>query len=209
MGCGNTKASKPNIHALRLAPVGVMSIDKFNDQVERVLDRFAEIQDDIVRKKERLGWVTGFNWWEVTLKHCIVGIILQDFAAANGDLSKVKWDVIEKAPFVKIALNGVSIADADKQIDAFNEYTEALQEAVTEKMPKVLESMQELANKADTLQASAAGEFDALGDFQKMQAVAKTVKLVADLPRIPAFMQTQINDMKKELDDIKATKETI
>jgi len=38
----------------------------------------------------------------------------------------VKWDVIEKAPFVKIALNGVSIADADKQIDAFNEYTEAL-----------------------------------------------------------------------------------
>jgi hypothetical protein len=61
-----------------------------------------------------LGYVTGFNWWEVTLKRSVVGIILQDFAAANGDLSKVKWDVIEKAPFVKISLNGVTLADVDK-----------------------------------------------------------------------------------------------
>ena len=94
-------------------------------------------------------------------------------------------------------------------MDAFSQYTVAIQEAFTEKMPKVFQEMQELAGRASTLQANAAGEFDALGDFKKVQAVAKTAKLVSDLPKIPAFMQTQINDMKKELDEIKETKETI
>jgi hypothetical protein len=63
--------------------------------------------------------------------------------------------------------------------------------------------MTELADKAQDIQNSAQGEFDALGDFEKIRAVAKTAKLIAALPKIPAFMKQAIKDIETEINQLK------
>ena len=63
--------------------------------------------------------------------------------------------------------------------------------------------MGELEGKAADLQANAAGEFEALDEFNKMRSIAKTVKLVSELPKIPAFMKQTIKDLEEELKNLK------
>lgn len=129
---------------------------------------------------------------------------MQFFSVAQGDLSKVKVNMIEKKPFLKISLHGLTVKEAVHQVDAFEKYIEEIQECFEEKMPRLVEEMKELAERAINLQAEAASEFDSMNEFSKMQSIAKCVKFISDVPKIPAFMKVCIKEVEKEIDEVKA-----
>ena len=87
MGCSSSK-SKVDIRYFRLTPVGVYSLDRFNDKVEDVIERFGRLQDDIERKRRRLDDISGFTYsgkgrfGDGGLKKSIYGILLQFAAVA-------------------------------------------------------------------------------------------------------------------------------
>lgn len=198
MGCSSGKETKVNIKSLRLQNVGVHSVDSFNDQVEVVINKFAALTDGIEYKRKRLDDLTGFWWYrqaDRSIRNSVMGIILQFLAVANGDLTKIKIDIIEHKPFVKIALNGLTLDRAMDYIEYFQEYVEEIFECLTEKMPVLLKEMVELADKAVALKDNAQGEFEALDPFKKVGAIAKTVKLISEIPKIPAFMKQCIAEI--------------
>jgi predicted choloylglycine hydrolase len=84
-----------------------------------------------------------------------MGMLLQFVSVANGDPSKVKVDVIEKKPFIKISLHGLTIDNAEKQIEAFIGYLEEIFDCFEEKMPKILEKMNSLVERAPEVQQEA------------------------------------------------------
>ena len=189
---------------MRLQKVGVYSVDKFVDQFEEVIDRFDAVTDLLAKKKKGLDDVTGF--WRirgVRLKHSVLGIILQCFALANGDIDKVKIELRERKPLIKISLHGVTSSDLDSYLGAFDDYLDAIEDAIETKIPRILEETVELAEKAVYLKDNAASEFDALDGFSKGVAIAKTAKLVSEVPKIPAFIKQTIEDLQNSLKEIK------
>ena len=122
MGCGGSK-QKAHIRSLKLENVGVSSVDRFNNQVEEVIEKFAAIYDDIERKKATLLSLTAFDYVnypesDKNIKNITVAMLLQFFAVANGDLSKIKIDVVDRKPFLKISLQGLSVDKAEDMIKA-------------------------------------------------------------------------------------------
>ena len=200
MGCGSSKEGT-SITSLKLAPVGVKSVDSFNDQVEVVINNCAKIEDGITKARKALGAVAGFDaaGKGSSLKQTVTGILLMCLCAANGDMSKLKIEIINKKPYFKISLNGMTSESIPKLINAFEEYIDALVDAIEEKLPKIIEEITELSDKVATLKDNAADEFEALSDWDKVQAVSKTVKLVADLPKIPAYIKKFLKDIQAEI----------
>jgi len=78
-----------------------------------------------------------------------------------------------------------------------------------EKMPRIIADMGELAARAATLVPNAESEFAALDGFRKVTATAKSIKLVSELPKIPAFMTTTLNDLTAQIQQLKATIENL
>lgn len=87
MGCtassnkGDKAPASKSIRSLKLMKVGVYSVDRFCDQVEEVVERFAKLTDDIERKKNYLEDITGFDYWvkrwtKIQLRHPILGMML-------------------------------------------------------------------------------------------------------------------------------------
>ena len=205
MGCSSGKQTS-SIRSLKLDNVGVHSIDAFNNQIEEILEKFAALTDDLDKRRRDLSNYTGFGWHgkhgDGGLKKGIIGIILQFFSLASGDISKVKIDIVPKKPYLKIKLHGIKLDTAEKQVDCIAEYLEAIGDCFEEKIPALISSMVELCKKVVDLQANAADEFEALGDFKKLTAIAKTLKLVKDLPKIPAYMKQSLTDITSEIKEI-------
>ena len=97
------------------------------------------------------------------------------FAVAAGDMSKVKWEVPPGKPFIKFKLNGFTDKTLDNYIEAFEDYMDTLDDAIFKKFPRIIEEVAELAPKAERLKDEAAGDFEALGAFEKAKAIARTV----------------------------------
>jgi len=205
MGCSSGKEERVDIRHLRLQSIGVYSVDRFNDKLEDVIERFGKLTDDIERKRKRLDDLSGFSWGgkvrygDGGIKKSVIGILLQFFAVGQGDLSKVKVSVIERKPFIKLSLNGLTVQQADKQIEAFEDYIDEINDCFEEKMPRIVQEMGELADRAVNLQAEAASEFDAMNEFSKMSSIAKCVKFVSDVLKIPAYMKQALKEVEGEL----------
>lgn len=156
MGCTASSASgvtkkKVNLRYYKLKHTGIWSVDRFADQVEEVIERMARMTDDIERKRSLIDSLTHFDWYKaygIKLRQPVYSILLTFLAAADGDLSKVKVDFIEKKPFIKISLNGLTVEGADKYIQALEDYICELVDCLEDKMPKVLAEMMELVPKA-------------------------------------------------------------
>lgn len=158
MGCGSSKSEETSIRYIRLQPVGVLAFDKFNDSIERVIEDFATIEDSVKRRRKAFDSLTGFTGIidhaveNGGLKKSTMGMLLQFTSVANGDPSKVKVDVIERKPFIKISLHGLTIDNADKQIEAFEAYVDEIFDCFEVKMPKILELMNSLVERAPEVQ---------------------------------------------------------
>ena len=57
---------------------------------------------------------------------------------SNGDLTKFKVETPAWRPYLRIVLNGIQSNEADRQIDAVNDYFESMPEVAEEKLPAVL-----------------------------------------------------------------------
>ena len=62
-------------------------------------------------------------------------------------------------------------------------------------MPSILSSIVELASRAETLRNDAAPEFEALGEFAKVSAIAKTVTVISDTPKIVSHIRKTVEDL--------------
>ncbi len=80
----------------------------------------------------------------------------------------MKCNFVERKPFIKISLHGLTVQNADKQIEGFEDYVDEINDCFEEKIPKIIEEMGKLADRAVNLQAEAAADFDAMNDFSKM-----------------------------------------
>lgn len=179
-------------------------MDRFVDQFEEVIDRFDAITEILAKRKKGLDDVTGF--WRIRgarLKHSVLGILLQCFALANGDMNKVKIQIKDKNPIMKISLNGVSSTDLDSYLSAFDDYLDSIENAVEHKIPRILEETEELAQKAVSLKDNAASEFESLDGFAKVTAMAKTAKLMSEVPKIPAFIKQTIKELNDSIKEIR------
>lgn len=87
----------------------------------------------------------------------------------------------------------------EKTTDALENYIDILVDAIEEKLPALINDIMRLVDKADTLRSNASDEFDELGDWGKVKAIAKTLKLLADLPKIPAYLKKFVADLKGEI----------
>ena len=73
--------------------------------------------------------------------------------------------------------------------EAFTAYALALEDAITDKLPDVLQRAVALPQQAQDAQAAAQSEIDALGLMAKGKALAAIAKNLALVPKIPAFVK--------------------
>jgi|LauGreDrversion4_2_1035121.scaffolds.fasta_scaffold671821_2 flagellar capping protein FliD len=210
MGCSSSKVNvkiSVQMRSHKSERVGVPSVDNFVKKYNDVIEDFADLTSGIDDKREDLAYLTGFPWntpsGDGTLKKAVIGTFLQTFAAVNGALDNVTVKITAK-PSIKVVLgSGYPEKAIDKQLDKIADYIEELGEIVTEKMPKLLESLEELASAVVTLTDNAASEFEALDTFDKVKAVAKTASLVASVPKVVAQIKNILTGMAGDIKDIK------
>jgi hypothetical protein len=53
------------------------------------------------------------------------------------------------------------------------------------------------------IQDNAQREIEGMTGFEKLRLGGLLIKLVADVKKIPDFMTTQLNDIKKEIEEVK------
>ena len=103
--------------------------------------RFGALTDDIERKRLKIDEATGFGWYKAygtTLRNSVIGMLLQFLSLSNGDLTKFKVETPAWRPYIRIVLNGIQSDEADRQIDAVNDYFVSMPEVAEEKLPAVL-----------------------------------------------------------------------
>lgn len=148
MGCGSSKEMSRSV---TLHYIGVPSVDSVVDQVVKVLDDFYYITFGLYKKKHELSDLVDLKWngkyGDGALKKAVLGILLQFFSVANGDLTKVKIAATHKKPYLKVTINGLALDKAAKQIDTMGEFIEEIFEAVLEKLPKLIAEVGELVTR--------------------------------------------------------------
>lgn len=87
--------------------------------------------------------------------------------------------------------------------EAFVNYASALAKCVTEQMPAVLESAEELPSQAEQAKDAAQGEFEALDIMKKGKALLAVGLNIKVLGKIPGFVKTSINGFKDDLNELK------
>jgi len=210
MGCTASKSGVKVSVQLRTSKserVGVSSVDNFVYRFNDVIESFAALTEGIDSKREDLAWLTDFPWHnpagDGTLKKVVIGTLLQTFAACNGALDKVTIQLTDK-PSIKIVLGaGYPERQIERQLDLIADYIEELGKIVTEKMPDLLKSFEELLDAAGRLQDDAASEFEALNAWDKTAAIAKTVTLCANVPKVVSQCKAILNGMAGDIKDIK------
>ena len=165
------------------------SVDAFIEQSDVVIKDISDLTDALDDSKKKLNDLTGF--WKVRdpkLKHIVIGMLLQILAVANGDISKLKVEIIDKEPFIKISLHGLSSKDCLEYIKAYEDFIERVWHAVANQIPRSLKAASELADKASFIKDNAKYEIEALDTVKKISAAAKTARIVVDAPKISAFI---------------------
>ena len=121
MGCqsstqSSAHAQKRSIRSFKLTKIGVYSVDKYIEQMEEVIERFAKLTEDIEKKRHRFDSLTGFDAYRVygtRIRHSTIGMLLQMYSAANGDRSKVDIGIKEQKPFIKFGMKGLTMEGLD------------------------------------------------------------------------------------------------
>ena len=87
--------------------------------------------------------------------------------------------------------------------EGFVNYADALQKCVTEQMPSVLESAEELPNKAELAKDRAQGELEGLDFMKKGKALLAIGLNIKTLGKIPGFIKSAIEGFKNDLNELK------
>ena len=96
------------------------------------------------------------------------------------------------------------IGDVGQSIyEAFINYASALAKCITEQLPAVLESAEELPGQAEQAKDAASSEFEALDIMKKGKALLAVGLNIKTLGKIPGFIKTSINGFKEDLTELK------
>ena len=86
---------------------------------------------------------------------------------------------------------------------AFEEYANAMDECVTEKLPALVPKSERVLQEADDVANNAEPQFEKLGLCDKFKAVKVMRNNMTMLAKIPSFMKKTLNDFKDELNELK------
>lgn len=101
------------------------------------------------------------------------------FAAnVGGNLSELKQQWKTEPPFVFVDVSG-TFESAEAIFNAFCGFIESVFNAVTEKLPALLEEAQTLPDEAEKVNERAQPELEELDMFQKAKAIANAGKNIA------------------------------
>jgi hypothetical protein len=196
---------------LKSDKVGVDSVDGFVDSLNGVVDTLDGIQTGIAKRKYKLAKSLDFKK-AAPIKNIIGGMILQYYGAAN-DISNLKvgfkLESLDPTEWFEMSLAGISIDNAQKQIEGVKDYLQNLFENMTVKLPDLATQAQGLVEQASGLQESAQGEFDALDAFAKVTALGKTAKVISTAPKVASAIKDVLEFLKKEFEELKAMAEVI
>lgn len=130
------------------------------------------------------------------------------FATGVEDPSKLNVEAADKAPFFDLTVPK-DVKDGNKMWDAFAGYSGCLDDIVREKLPKLMEEVQDLAGKAQGVGENATEEIDKLGAMQKAKAVMILPKNVKLLQEQPDKVKAQAEKLRTELQDLQEGAATI
>lgn len=183
---------------------GIASVDAFVSKVNELLKDFRKILQPLEERNHKMMRLTGFKHvHHATIKHALVGMFLSFGQAVSGDLTKLKIEIKDKSPYIKAKIAGVSTKDLEEAYEEFEKYAEEVEEILMEKLPKMVETATELAEAAGNLKDNAKDEFEALGGFEKVRAIAKCVGIASDSAKIPGVIRKSIEKFKHEIMEIK------
>lgn len=100
-------------------------------------------------------------------------------------------------------MKSLALNELENAYEAFEGYAETIEEIVLEKMPKLIESAERLADAAIGIKDNAAGEIEALSAFEKVTASAKLAVTVANVTKIPGTLKKALDKFKNEIFAIK------
>lgn len=114
MGCGNVKQSAHPLKSLQLENVGVNSIDSFNNKVSDIINRFADLTDDLEKRKneffDQCDLVYANRTKDRTLSIAFQATVLFIMATIEGDVEKVKIHIIDEKPYFRVDFSEVATA---------------------------------------------------------------------------------------------------
>ena len=70
-------------------------------------------------------------------------------------------------------------------------------------MPALMLEIQQAMARLPGIQENAQREIEALGDIQKLRTGALLIRLIKDIQDVPPFMQKCVDDLKKEVEELK------
>ncbi len=120
----------------------------------------------------------------------------------QGDFDSLGLNFKGEDPFIDLRTDDIGDVGT-AMYEAFVNYVSALTKCVTEQMPAVLETAQELPSQAEAAKDSASGEFDGLDMMKKGKAMLALGLNLKTLGKIPGFIKTSIEGFKGDLDELK------
>lgn len=180
MGACTSKKEGGNSGPAKFDKTGCASVDQFFKQAQDCANNFDTSMKQLTRFKEQFYSLTKFEMEpNQKIDIAMVGMMVL-FATGVEDPSKLNVEAADKAPFFDLTVPK-DVKDGNKMWDAFAGYSGCLDDIVREKLPKLMEEVQDLAGKAQGVGENATEEIDKLGAMQKAKAVMilpKNVKLL-------------------------------
>ena len=94
-------------------------------------------------------------------------------------------------------------------MDSFEAYMDTLEDAITEKCPKLVDKATDLVTKLEEVQRDAPGQFENLDALKKLSAAKALAANASNIPEIPDLIKSAIEDMKREVEQAREAGEDI
>lgn len=152
-----------------------------------------------IENKNKILKLTGFKGKRhATLEHVLLGIFLLVGAnLPNHDFSSINLRLTDESPFIAGELNAVKgCKDADEALTIYGQFISDALVALAEKTEELVKTSVELGKAGATVVTDAKGEFEGLGTFEKITAVAKAMKVVKASVGVPLAVKAIIGELQ-------------
>ena len=216
MGCcsgkGGGELNLDFLDSLKIEITGIASVDEFGGKLQALLDSLKEIATPYIQKKTQILNLTKFNAKRfVTLRHVLIGMFL--YAGANlpnQDFSRINMQFTEDSPYVEATLS--TAPNCNECAQALTMYSEFIKEAGVALLTKAEDMVKqsiEIGEAGANVVTNAKDEFEALGTFEKVTAVAKALKVVKLSVSIPLAVKNIIADLKESVAEARAARDIL
>ena len=115
-------------------------------------------------------------------------------------MDKLKPEFVKKKPFIKL---DKSVAkNADKAFECFEEYSEAVEDVVTDKLPDLLERVEKVIKEMADVADNGKSQFDSLSGLNKVKGIAAFAQNINTSRPIPGMVKESIEQFKEDLTNL-------